>query len=778
MAKKVNWDKRKMGSGRKTEEQLTQEIMQLVNQLYDTMNGEPEAIQEKIASVLASSVENAAQKENEEDRIKARRAIKLARSGKENNIIIQETGMTVAAIRWMRKKEGIMSRGQVRDLIMSGKEDEEVKEEAGWTLEAVEEMRQEIEDRKARRQADRKERSDKRNAMLKAERQARIQARKKEQEAKDQILRIGLARGLPIEEIAVLVGYEYPNTVRVKKSQAGLLGRREISALLPEKSDEELMEITGIEDISVIQEIRQEEMPKIEAAKEAAEQERRRQEENQRKKETEEARRQAFLIALAQGKTGKEIAQLIGLKNVDSVKQKKHDMKALSRKQIIKLLPEKSDEELMEITGITDILVVQKIRQEEMPETEAAKEVAEQERKKQEEQGKKKAEENIVKPNFHVRIPEGANRRFRLIISKQDEATFLKLAQSLTSVKEIAKQLGITEEQVREALYDYNIFTREEVVEWLPYKSDMQIAIMGDLKDYMVVAKVRKKEMERQLAKENEAEAVIEDSLEIQARREKAVLFRMARNYMPVEKIGSAFNMSEYKIILKIRKFGLYTRAEVERMLEKGETSDEEIAGEFGNMNAVTRIRRKVQRRELLIRSIPADKQELIRRKVATGIAASAISYDTRVNSSIIIAVQEKWKRDKDLEIPRERREVNLKIAWADLERGIQNLITNTSPREKDRIQHMIDKILVVYEDLLTQRHCAYIAYVYMKMGKDTEGIEFAEDYLGLEDCSTMGVRNKIDEILEQERSQEKAATKGESNKPMSLVSKLEESSR
>lgn len=672
MAKKVNWDKRKMGSGRKTEEQLTQEIMQLVNQLYDTMNGEPEAIQEKIASVLASSVENAAQKENEEDRIKARRAIKLARSGKENNIIIQETGMTVAAIRWMRKKEGIMSRGQVRDLIMSGKEDEEVKEEASWTLEAVKEMRQEIEDRKARRQADRKERSDKRNAMLKAERQAGIQARKKEQEAKDQTLRIGLARGLPIEEIAILVGYEYPNTVRVKKSQAGLLGRREISALLPEKSDEELMEITGI----------------------------------------------------------------------------------------------------------TDILVIQKIRQEEMPATEAAKEAAEQERKKQEEQRKKKAEENIVKPNFHVKIPEGAKLKFELIISKQDEATFLKLAQSLVSVRKIAEQLELTEEQIREALYDYNIFTREEVVEWLPYKSDMQIAIMGDLKDYMVVAKIRKKEMARQLAEENEAEVVIEESPEVRARREEAMLFRMARNYMPVEKISSAFNMSEYKIILKIRKFGLYTRAEVERMIEKGEASNEKIAGEFGNINAVARIRRKVQRRELIIRSIPTDKQELIRRKVATGVAVSAISYDTRVNSSIIIAIQEKWKRDKDLEIPRERRKVNLKIVWMHLEMGIQNLITNASQREKDRIQHMIDEILVVYEDLLTQRHCAYIAYVYMKMGKDTEGIEFAEDYLGLEDCSAMGVRSKIDEILEQERSQGKPVAEGGSKKPINLLPKLEESSR
>ena len=354
----------------------------------------------------------------------------------------------------------------------------------------------------------------------------------------------------------------------------------------------------------------------------------------------------------------------------------------------------------------------------------------------------------------------------------------MKLAQSLVSVRKIAEQLELTEEQIREALYDYNIFTREEVVEWLPYKSDMQIAIMGDLKDYIVVAKVRKKEMERQLAEENEAEVVIEESPEVRARREEAMLFRMARNYMPVEKISSAFNMSEYKIILKIRKFGLYTRAEVERMIEKGEASNEEIAGEFGNMNAVTRIRRKVQRRELIIRSIPTDKQELIRRKVATGIAASAISYDTRVNSSIIIAIQEKWKRDKDLEIPIERRKVKLKIVWMHLEMGIQNLITNTSPREKDRIQYMIDEILVEHEDLLTQRHCAYIAYAYMKMGKDAEGIEFAEDYLGLEDCSAMGVRNKIDEILEQERSQEKAAAKGESNKPMSLVSKLEESSR
>ena len=336
----------------------------------------------------------------------------------------------------------------------------------------------------------------------------------------------------------------------------------------------------------------------------------------------------------------------------------------------------------------------------------------------------------------------------------------------------------MTEEQVRDALEDYKIFTREKVIEWLPYKSDVQIAIMGDLKDYMVVAKVRKKEMERQLIGENEGEIVIEESPEIQARREETTLFRMAQNYMPVEKIGSAFNMSGYKVILKIRKFGLYTRAEVERMIENGETSNEKIAGEFGNINAVARIRREVQRRETMIGKIPADRQELIRRKIVTGVAVSAISYDTRVACSIITAMQEKWKRDKDLEISTERRKVKLKIAWIHLEVEIQKLIKNTSQREKEKIEHMIDEILVVYEGLLTQRHCAYIAYAYMKMDKHTEGIEFAIDYLGLENSSAVGVRDKINEILEQEINQKRAQTEGDTRKSTSLLSNWEESCR
>jgi len=145
-----------MGSTRKSEEQLTQEIMKLVNQLYGTMKGEPEAIQQKVASILADSAEQAAEQENESDRINRRKAIEMAQNGEKTKSIMEETGLTEMAVKWMRKTEGIMSRDQVRELIMAQKSNEEIQEQSKWTIDAIERMRKEIEERIQRRKADRK----------------------------------------------------------------------------------------------------------------------------------------------------------------------------------------------------------------------------------------------------------------------------------------------------------------------------------------------------------------------------------------------------------------------------------------------------------------------------------------------------------------------------------------------------------------------------------------------------------------------------------------------
>lgn len=742
-----------MESTRKSEEQLTQEITKLVSQLYGTIKGDPEAIQEKVASILASSAEQAAEQENEEEVINKRKAREMARDGEETKKIMAETGLTEMAVKWMRKKEGIMSRVQVRELIIAQKSNEEIQEQSKWTIEAIERMRNEMEERVQRRKADRKERSDRRNAMLKEQRQGRMEAKREEKRANDQTLRIALAQGLPIEEIAALLGYQYPHTVSVKKSQKGILGRQQIIALLPEKSDEELVEITEINDISIIRKIRQEEMPKLEQAKIDAERIQKEQAEKERKrneaKKAEETRNQTFRIALAQGKTGAEIAVLIGLKNAGSVKQKKHDMKALSRRQIIALLPEKSDEELVEITGINDISIIRQIRQEEMPET-------------------VKKDEGTIQ-NVEPETPQQVQKEVAVpLIKRKDESEFLKLAGTLTSIEVIAQKLELTEETVRAALMDYNIFSRDEVVEWLDDRTDIQIAVMGNLQDHTIVAKVRRQEEEKRLSIENEGEDdlnidAIQKETEYKQRAEKLFL-RMAKNYEELDKLRCAFGLTKYEVILKLRKLHIHTRPEVERLIEAGKATNAEIAGETGNANAVERIRGKVYQRERLIKSIPEEKQREIRNKLLAGRAVSNIAFEMKTSNVAVKAIQEKWLRDKENQVTEERQRVNFKIDLVAFEAKVKRLTKDSPKEEKRALKNLIDKILVLYEKMLTKRHYAYMAYAYMKMGNLEEGIEFAVDYLQLKEKTQEGVKTKIDEVLEEERETAKTHSSSDLN--------------
>lgn len=436
-------------------------------------------------------------------------------------------------------------------------------------------------------------------------------------------------------------------------------------------------------------------------------------------------REQDFREALALGLPTEEIAIQFGFKDISTVRVKKSKERLLGRKEIRSLLEDHTDTEIAMMARIENVDIIARIRQEEQ--------------------------------NRQERLTQKAEVQ-REVTQLEDEATFLKLAQNLTSVKIIAKQLELTEEQIREALYDYNIFTREEVIEWLDSKSDVQIAIMGNLDDHRVVERVRKEENARKLAEEMEGNVQEKPTdPEVQKKKDDEMFLRMAKNYEPVEKIGSIFQMNEYKVILRLRKLKLYSRPEVERMIEAGEASDIKIAGTVGNVNAVARIRRKIQKRELLIRSIPEDKRVRIREKIAVGIAVSSIAYDTRTNSSIIMAIKEKWKRDKDLQIPKERKKVNLKIDWLHLETDIRNVTAESSNTRKNSIEYAIEKILVKYEAFLTQRHYAYIAYAYMKIGKYMDGIEFTEVYLNLENSSIKGVKDRIDEILEQEKDKEKS---------------------
>lgn len=564
---------------------------------------------------------------------KGTEAIIQAMKGKDPKQIAKELGMSKSGVFSAMQREGIMTKTQVIELIKVGKNNDEIHTEGKWTIDAIENVRKELIEKQEKRKAARRASDRKRKEKMKAERRPGIEEKQRIRRQREQDFREALALGLSTVEIATQFGFKDISTVRVKKSKEGLLGRKEIIALLPNKSNEEIAARARIENIGIIAKIRE-----------------------------------------------------------DSQNEAMQQNEATSRQE-----------------GILQ-------------------------------------SEDISEEKVKSSIP------------KQDEETFLKLAQSLTSVKKIAELLELTEEQVRDALYDYNIFTREEVVEWLDSKSDVQIALMGNLDDHRIVEKIRKEERARELAKgmeENVQEGPTDP--EVQKKKEDEMFLRMAKNYEPVEKIGSVFQINEYKVILRLRKLKLYSRPEVERMIETGEASDTKIAGTVGNINAIARIRRKVQKREILIRSIPKDKRVRIMEKIAAGIAVRSIAYDTRINLSIIMAIQEKWKRDKDLQIPEERKKVNFKIDWLHLETDMRNVTAESSSIKKNSIEYTIEKILVIHATFLTQSHYAYMAYAYMKMGRYMDGIEFAEDYLNLENSSIKGVKDRIDEILEQEKEKEKS---------------------
>ena len=339
------------------------------------------------------------------------------------------------------------------------------------------------------------------------------------------------------------------------------------------------------------------------------------------------------------------------------------------------------------------------------------------------------------------------------IIKRKDEKQFLKLAGTLTSVEEIAQKLGLSEDIVRVALIDYNIFSREEVIEWLDYRTDMQIAIMGNLEDYTIVARVRKAEKEKQLCMDIDEGELNVEQIEIEHKqREEQVFLKMARNFEGLDKLKCISGLTEYAVILKLRKLQLCSRPEVERLIEEGKASNAQIAGQTGNINAVERIRNRVYQRERLIRSIPEEKQRQIRSGLLAGRAIDNIAFETKTTHTVVKAIQEKWLRDKEIQVTEERKKVNFRIEWITFDAKVKNITESSSRVQKDVLINIINKMLVVYEKLLTQRHYAYMAYTYMKMGEYIKGIEFSKDYLNLQHSSISGVKNRIDEILEQER--------------------------
>ena len=239
----------------------------------------------------------------------------------------------------------------------------------------------------------------------------------------------------------------------------------------------------------------------------------------------------------------------------------------------------------------------------------------------------------------------------------------------------------------------------------------------------------------------------------------KATFLNMAKNYIPVINIAGVINKSEYEVILMLRKAKIYSRDEVERLIEQGEMTDEQIAGKLGNVAQIVKIRELVMERQRLIHSISKEQRSRIMAMLSKSCSVGYIAYKMKTSLEVIKAIKEKAEKDKENKVAPETKKILFKIEWIEFESTIKSIESKISELKKHLIDHTIAKILVKYETMLEKVHYAYITYAYMKMGQYQTGIEFAEEYLGLEEPSIAGVKRKIEEAIKTARAPEKKET-------------------
>ena len=236
----------------------------------------------------------------------------------------------------------------------------------------------------------------------------------------------------------------------------------------------------------------------------------------------------------------------------------------------------------------------------------------------------------------------------------------------------------------------------------------------------------------------------------------EATFLDMAKNYVSVTNIANAIHKSEYEIILMLRKANIYSRDEVERLIEQGKMTDEQIAGKFGEIEQIAKIRELVMERQRLIDSVSEEQRSrIIEMLVSEYRSIGYIAYKTKKSIEVIKAIKEKYEKDRENSVTPEAKRIQLKIQWMELESRIKSINVKITEMQKLMLDYTIAKILVEYEAMLEPIHYAYITYTYMKMGQYQTGIEFAEEYLNLEEPSIAGVKEKIEETIQLARSKE-----------------------
>ncbi len=366
--------------------------------------------------------------------------------------------------------------------------------------------------------------------------------------------------------------------------------------------------------------------------------------------------------------------------------------------------------------------------------------------------------------------------------AKITDDEFIKVAMENPDAEKLAKQFGYSIPCIYLKMKKLGICTKTQIKkiieaqgkekndEEIAQEARVNVATVQTIKRNILDRKAkqsdvthsRKNELSSPKIKENSDDIAVKRRIEMseviaevegkKAEEREKTFVKLATNLATREQIQNKLRLNKYDIILLLRKNGILSREDVERLIETTNMSDEEIAEKSKtSIQAVANVRRIVDARERLISKIPEEKIPLITRLIKSGEATSYIKDKTGVSLDKIDALKAKILRDKDQNIPEATQKV-------DFNKTIMSIRYRTQgSKDSSVLDFKVSKILALYERFLTLKDKALIAYAYLQCNCYLKSIEFSEEYLGLTTLTTEANKQLIKKVIDEETKKEEA---------------------
>ena len=560
---------------RKTTEQLTEDLENLLNRIYQSVDME-------VARIIVETALDKTEKRRIEavGNSKAFKILQMAKGLKSIGEIIEETQYAEASIYQIMRKEGIYSRKRVKQMLRQGKTPEEIAKEGNVNVDAVEKLSEEL---------------------LKIEEQRkRTKKEKKVSPLISEVVR--LTKNLEsIDEIASKVPYTKANIYYIMRKR-GIYSREKVEKLIKEgKTPEEIAQEGNVNIDAVvrfkseIEETREDAKTDdiIEAAKSLTRVKKITEKfqvtqshvRNITDKEGIYSRRKVKQL-IEEGKTLEEIAREGNVyleavikfkKEIENKRHKKtsEEEKASNVSRIIELAKSlKNINKISKEAQYSKRYIYQIMRQEGIYTVGKVKQLIEEGKTPE-----KIAQEGNVNLDAVIKLREELEKSGKGKIEKGKTPKvekIIELAKDLKSVTEIAKEVQSIRSYVYQIIGREGIYSKSKVEQLIEEgKAPEEIAQEGNVN---LDAVIRLK-------------AEMEESIENAKTKE---IIESAKSLMRMIEITEKFQVTKSCVRNIMDKKGIYTRNKVKQLIKEGKTP-EEIAEE-GNvyLDAVIKFKKKI----------------------------------------------------------------------------------------------------------------------------------------------------------------------------------------